>query len=196
MTESADRLFAIGGAIVIFLSLFMMVIHEDVEAGGAKSNWQVSFPESSHSETEDGNLNEGDSDQYDYEWLIMNITVIEFTLTWNDNDGLTSNDDTFRLEYNGPDGQAGNAQGSSGSLTLTEVLSEPPETFRVDKATKATAQNAADEFASDNGMGNWTVTVTLTSVQPFIGDNSENYDLDISVSYFTANIAELTGNEV
>ena len=191
MAEPADRTFAIFGVVIIVLAAGFIVIHDDVSSEAARYNRQISFPMDDHDEGESGNLNQGDSDVYEYDWQIMNITTIVFVLTWNDND-LSGLDDTFSLAYEGPDGQSGNGQDSSGTITLTETIMEVPDAFRMDRTTEAAAQAAADEMSSTVGMGNWSVTVTLQNAPPGFTDGSNSYDLEITVNYFEANLAEIT----
>ena len=199
MAESSDRTFAIFGVVVVVLAAGFIVAHDDVSSEAARFNWQVTFQETSHDENENGDLQEGDSDVFEYDWQFMNITVVEFVLTWNDDNDPTNQPDNFRLDFEGPNGQSNSEQGSSGTVTLTETLSSTPDTFRVDRSTKAQAQAKADTFASEEGMGNWSVTVTLTNAASIfpINDSSNSYELSIDVTYFNSNLAKVeTGGEI
>jgi len=189
MDKTSDKVLAFIGALVIAVSIVSIAVHDDVSAGEAVSNWLISIDDQQLSETESGNLQTGDSDTYDLDQDKWNVTIIVFTLTWNDD---FEPDDEFELHVQEPNGTVSYdtpnpASDTSGTITITANVNPvpvPPASGYKGMSNDDARQKADEDFAHENGIGNWTVTVTLNSAQPIFLDGSNTYDLSITVNYY------------
>ena len=168
--------------------------------------YRLTWPtRSTEGEPRDGYTGEGGTDNVFVDLALQNVTRVEATLTWNDNNetgGQRTRPDLFEIQVVGPDGRVGepdlgrNGDDGRGNVTADLVWRTAPLAQEVRASTdEEAAEQAASLTPFDrSAIGEWTVKVTLheagdvdTQGLPFsspAGDEGNEWMLTLTIESF------------
>lgn len=192
------RTVILAAAGVILLAALAGVLWAEAEEGPAPV---VAFPvewstERSTPVSHEDELEEGESETYEFPVEADNVTRIEARLVWEDDAGAP---DRFRLNLTTPQGRTLSNASPNGTVAISLNVSEVPDENTVNASGLAEAREASQRrHATTAGQGTWTATVTLTSApgqRPVPGseveieeDGSNSYQLGFSFETYAAEV--------
>lgn len=146
--------------------------------------------------TNEGELEEGESESYAFQIEEANLTTVATRLIWEDDGGGR---DRFRLNLTTPQGRTFSNASANGTVTLRANVTQVPTESSVNATGLAEArEQTVRRHGSTAGQGVWTVTVTLTSApgqRPVPGsdveieeDGSNSYQLVFAYETFAAQV--------
>lgn len=146
--------------------------------------------------TNEGELEEGESESYAFQVEQANVTTVATRLVWEDDGGGR---DRFRLNLTTPQGRTFSNASANGTLALRANVTQVPTERAVNATGLAEArEQTVRRHGSTAGQGVWTVTVTLTSApgqRPVPGsdveieeDGSNSYQLVFAYETFAAQV--------
>lgn len=192
---------------VACLMLIGILFFEASSEGGQTHPFNVYFEmETPTTQTDNGNAPEGVTQEHIINVEQTELLMVTVILEWDDDvTDFTSGqaNDDFTLTIDAPNGTSDvtypdgtSVDGDSGYLELGAILlNEMPEN---DTAVAADLEAVIAQFTSDNGVGDWTITVTCTNADddglPFGGqnDNGNDYTLTINVEFYTFTVQKVS----
>lgn len=154
-----DLAIGIVGTIILVAAMIGVFRYEASRGGG--SSFEITWEDASVPGPDTaGATQAGGTAAEELEVATLNVTSIEWTLTWTDDVG---NPDEFNLTVASPTGENRSVQGTSGKLTVVfEGLAQRPGEMRLLAASKDEAESRiARDATTDAAVGTWSVFVKL-----------------------------------
>lgn len=151
-------------------------------------------------ETRSDTLAEGESTTYEIEVGEPNLTRVEVRLVWQDDVGRP---DRFRMDLTPPQGSTQKNASRNGTVVLEVPLAPVPDAATVNATDPQEARQAAlERFQARQGVGTWTITVTLEDApgqQPVSGapqieteeDGANDFQLRFTYARYGATVTEM-----
>ncbi len=194
-----DWIMAGAGAAVLIAALFGVFAYESDQAEVPMQTFPVSWPvDPGPATTHTGELEEDESSNVTVALSASNVTRVEVSLTWTDDVGQP---DEFRLTVQPPGGAARQANATNGTILLTFPMRAPPAVDHFNTTTRTQATERASSHASQGGLGDWGITVTLEDapgqrpvpnapeleIEP---DGSNSFELSFRYEAYRANLGD------
>ncbi len=215
MLSNNDRLMGILGFFVLIVALIGSTIFEGERPDDDSLLFDVIYtPETGLFFQEGDYTAEGDSWDHALEVNQTNMTQIEFVLTWTDDDtaeanvggaGVQNQPDSFRLTIILPNGTEIQDEAESditseqGIITINAAIFSLPES-NMEKMGGSSADEVASKVVKVEGMGVYNITIECinagdsqtTTGQTTTNDNGNDWNLDVNVYFYTAEVVGST----
>lgn len=195
MMQRKDLAIGLVGTLILLAAMVGVFRFEAAQAGDA---YRVSWPTATAAGPGDeGRSTEGQETAVDLNFTSVNITRIEFVLSWED-DVAESEPDTFTLRVVAPNGTAYEAEAASGGELVIDAagLALVPQEIRVNGASKERVErDLVTRYANDAATGIWQVTVTMVEAGgtsgpagglPLPQDDGNDWTLTTRVTTYSA----------
>lgn len=206
MASKNDNVMLTLGIVVLMIAIIGSAVFEGESSSGESSAFRVSFSmESEVALNQDGHTNEGqtteivlDLTEDDY----LNITSIDFQLSWNDDlqSPIGGANDEFELTITHPENleeeptysPSASESSSNEQIDISAGLQEVPE--NVEAETGSSEEEISNKYITKVGYGSWKIEVSCNSAgdrdpTPLGQDNGNDWTLTVTVHYYTATVS-------
>lgn len=166
-----DLVIGIVGTLILLTAMVGVFRYEASQRGASFDvSWETRSLEAAALE---GGTNEGETTAETVTLDHLNLTTVEFVLSWTDETANTAPDE-FNVTVTSPEGVTRSATASNGALVVTfENISRPPPPVRLLGGDQdAVAAQAARDYATRVGTGVWHVNVTLVNAGDYAADGT------------------------
>ena len=199
---SKDILVVAGGVVIVAIALIGVFYYdgEDVESSGEWTVYTIHWRENTQELLlETGTILDQDAVTLSKTLNAYNVTEVKATVSWEDRypGRLRDFTDILMMTITPPGGTSieyfpGNpSNGTVAPLIITAALGEKPQDITINTTEWNTVSEILAENTSQNGMGNWAVTLDAEIKKPFwvvLKNRGDEYTVTITYKYYWAEV--------